>query len=337
MMFASRFWGSVVAVVYTLLSQNCQSNSLRATERPFEEIEGRHCVEQREQSEDPLTILLDVAGSDPDRAVEFLDVLLVAAQNNNCRRQALETLGKVTKASPNMLSECLPSLRTAAKEGDKDVRLLALKTLGEVEWRHYFGKVEPVPDLPINMTTILDSRCPFWPNKKVGDTHLLVLIPAKVNDQPFSLNLLRELIRHPNNGGHKTKYRYYDSRVQVQIGEGSPTASYWLLMTRDVLPGSRGKTYADQKKIVATHVSRTNLPYELPEVLEAATAILVHHVRNGERLYSDSPSPRTFTRCQELVPYPSVVGGFVSLGLAVSRGSYSKDRDDGVAGCRKFF
>jgi hypothetical protein len=129
--------------------------------------------EQERRGGDPLTILLDVASSKPAKVIQFLDFLFVAAQDKHCRQQALEALGKVVQASPDMFSACLPSLRAAAKTGNKDVRLLALKTLGEVEWKHYFGEVGPAPDLPSNMTAILDSACPFWPEKKVGDTHLL--------------------------------------------------------------------------------------------------------------------------------------------------------------------
>jgi hypothetical protein len=305
-----------------------------------ERAAGKHCVEQGKQSGDPLTILLDVASSKPDKAIQFLDVLLVAAQDEHCRQQALEALGKVAQASPGMFSACLPSLRAAAKEGDKDVRLLASKTLGEVEWRHYFGEVGPVPDLPSDMAAILDSACPFWSGKKVKETHLLVLIPATVDRKPFTLNLLEELIQCPKNGGHKTQYSCYDSDVQQQFGASSPAASYWLLMTRDVLPGSRDRTYAAQKELVAAYARCTGLPYKLPKALEAATAILTHHVRDGERLYGDSPW--TYTRCRELIrsPFgadPAVVGGFEPSGLTV----YDDDDFDdclsgsGAAGCRR--
>jgi NLR family CARD domain-containing protein 3 len=291
---------------------------------------------------DVLTMLLDVANSEPDKAVEFLDVLLVATQDKHCRQKALEALGKVAKASPNMFSECLPSLRAVAKAGTRDVRLLALKVLGEVEWKYYFGEVAPAPDLPQDMVTILDSACPFWPDRKVRDTHLLVLIPAKVNGQPFSLNLLRELIQNPKAGGHRAEYRYYDSSVQAQFGAASPAASYWLLMTRDILPESRNKSYRSQQKIVAAHVSRTSLPYEMPKALEAATAILTHHVRDGERLYS--AHPWTCTYCQEWIrhqfnAYPVVVGGLASSGLSVDSNCDCYGYEDygkGVACCRKF-
>ena len=98
-----------------------------------------------------------------------------------------------------------------------------------------------------------------------------------------------------------------------------------MLMTRDVFEGSRRKTYTDQKSLVARHASRTGLPYELPGALEAATAILSHYVRSGERLYTDAPW--TWTRCRELEDnkYPVVVGGFSSGGLIVHcyHGNYS--------------
>jgi NLR family CARD domain-containing protein 3 len=249
-----------------------------------------------------------------------------------------------------MFSECLSSLRAAAKAGEnKDVRLLALKTLGEVEWKHYFGDIESAPDLPSDIDAILDSACPFWPEKQVKDTHLLVLMPATVDGKPFTLNLLQELIECSKSGGHGAQYSWYASGVREQFGAVSPAASYWLLMTRDVLPESRRKTYAAQQKLIVDHARDTRLPYELPKVLEAATAILTHYVRNGERLYSDSPW--TYTRCQELIlyeseedpdesgKYPAVVGGFFeSSGLCVSHdGHYYAHDCDGVAGCRKFF
>jgi hypothetical protein len=317
-----------------------QSTSLApADDLVNEESRAGEKWEHEDIRRDALNILLAMAGSDPDKAAEFLDVLLVAAQDKSCRHQALEALGKVVQASPDMFSECLSSLRAAAKRADKGVRLLALKTLGEIEWKHYFGEVEPAPDLPTGVDDILDSACPFWPDRKVRDTHLLVLIPATVDGKPFTLNLLGELIQRPKNGGHETKYRYYNLAVRAQFGAASLAASYWLLMTRDVLPGSRSKTYVAQKALVADHARRTGLPYELPIALEAATVILTRHVRDGKRLYGDNPW--TFTRCQERVLhesrcYPVFVGGFRSSGLGVDADSYNDDADGGVAGCRKF-
>jgi hypothetical protein len=284
---------------------------------------------------DTLNILLDIAGSEPDKASEFLEVLLVAVKDKHCRQKALRALGRVAQASPDRVSECLPSLRAAARNEDRAVRLTALRALGEAEWKHYFGDVGSAPDLPSDMATILDGPCPFWPNKKVRDTHLLVLIPATVGGVPLTLNGLGELIQHPSHGGHRTEYRYYGEQTKAQIGAESPPRSYWVLMTRDVLPGSRRKGYADQKELVAGHASREGVPYALPSVMEAATAILMHHARAGDRLFGDDPW--TYTRCQEVVNgCPVVVGGFSSGGLIVSCYDVCHRNRSGVSCLRKF-
>jgi hypothetical protein len=286
-----------------------------------------------------LNILLDVAKLAPDKAAEFLEVLLVAAKDKGFRQNSLEALGKVAQATPGRVSQCLSSLRAAAKDEDKDVRLLALKTLGALEWKHYFGDVGSIPNLPSNIDAVLDGPCPFWPGKKVRDTHLLVLIPARVDGAPFTLNLLGALIQHPKNGEHKTKYRCYDGDVKTQLGKKSPDRSYWLLMTREVLKGSRGKSYADQNGLVAQCAEKTQQPYELPGVLEAAAAILLHHARTGERLLENNPL--TYTRCREWVAYrgasyPAIVGGFESSGLIVSGSSIYGYYSNGVVCSRRF-
>jgi hypothetical protein len=297
--------------------------------------------ERREQErvrKETLNILLKMAESEPDKASDFLEVLLAAVKDKHCRQKALRALSKVAQASPDRVSECLPSLRAAARNEDREVRLTAQKTLVEAEWKHYFGDVGLVPDLPSDMAAVLDGPCPFWPHKKVGDTHLLVLIPATVGGVPFTLNWLGELIKYPRNGGHRTEYKYYNERVKAQMGEESPPRSYWVLMTRDVLLGSRNTGYAHQKELVAGYASRESVPYALPSVLEAATAILMHHARAGERLFGDHPW--THTRCSEVVDGrdPAVVGGFESSGLCIHYdycGSNGRE-DDGVACCRKF-
>jgi hypothetical protein len=213
-----------------------------------------------------------------------------------------------------------------------------LHSFGAEEWCRYFGEVEPTPPLPADIVDTLNSACPFWPGKVVKDTHLLVLIPAAVNGEPFSFNLLGELIQCPRGGGYPTKYDDYNSTVQKQFGAQSPARSYWVLMTRDVIEGSRNEDYSSQQALVAAHAKRTGLAYELPGALEAATAILSHYVRSGERLYTDDPW--TYTRCQALVNnrYPVVVGGFAFGGLDIgfNLGSVGFSSSRGVASLRKF-
>ena len=241
---------------------------------------------------------------------------------------------------PDVVSRSVASLRELPR-----MDMIPTMAFGARAWKKYFGEVGTEPSLPSNIGQILNGRCPFWPGKIVRDTHLLVLIPSQVAGKPFNLDLLGELIQCPRGAGRPTAYRYYDSNVQTLLGNQSPSSSYWVLMTRKVLESSRNRDYADQQAFVAQYASRTGVPYELPGALEAATAILSHYVRSGERLYSNSP--RTWTRCRESVRlllvhnYSVVVGGFSPGGIFVNSDDCcdlcdSYDNYHGVAGLRKF-
>jgi hypothetical protein len=195
---------------------------------------------------------------------------------------------------------------------------------GQEEWTRYFGDVGEVPPLPENIAQILDISCSLWENKKVSDTHLLTLIPAQVNSRPFSLDLLGELIKDARNGAHKTGYQCYDEQVKAQIGKQSPNSSYWVLMTRDVLPKSRSLDATQQETFVEDHARKTGLSYELPTALEAATTILMHYTCTGEYLFKENP--KTYARCHGLISKPGdeyqryniCVGNFSRWGLCIS-------------------
>jgi energy-coupling factor transporter ATP-binding protein EcfA2 len=208
---------------------------------------------------------------------------------------------------------------------------------GARAWAQYFGEVGATPPLPADINQILNSPCPFWSDKQVSDTHLLVLIPAMVDGRPFTLDLLGELIKRPKEGGHKTSYDCYSRDVQEELGSQFPGRSYWVLMTREVIEGSRSTDYASQKALIAAHASVTGLPYELPGALEAATIILTHYVRHEERLYAGIQW--SYTRCRERIDnkYPLIVGGFSSGGLLVRNDrDVSCDYFFGVSCLRKF-
>ncbi|MDJ0652090.1 MAG: NACHT domain-containing protein [Simkaniaceae bacterium] len=199
---------------------------------------------------------------------------------------------------------------------------------GAKAWGRYFGEVGEAPPLPENIRDILFSPCTFWPDKKVRETHMLVLIPNTVNGQPLHLDALSELIKQPK-VGHETQYRYYGKYMKEELGEKSDR-SHWVLMTRDVIPESLDKTYDDQKALVQGYAQQSGRPYELPTALEATTAILMNHVQTGEKLYMNY-----YTRCQETMieyQWPAAIGGFSAGGLSVDSFSYWRDDLSGV-GC----
>ena len=203
---------------------------------------------------------------------------------------------------------------------------------GKAKWKKYFGDIGVEPPLPKDIVEVLKSPCPYWGGKRVEETHMLVLIPQAINGKPLTLNTLQQLIQAPQGEGHATKYEYYYKDTQKEIGGQSVPSSYWALITKDVLPNSRSKTYAEQQALIKG-------PYAVPGALEIATGILMHHAQTGERLYSDSPD--TYTRCQEKLSngYRVVVGSFGSSGLHVGSFRYVDDgRIDygGLGGVRKF-
>ena len=201
------------------------------------------------------------------------------------------------------------------------------------KWRKYYGEVGQEPRIPDWIPRLLTQDCKLWPGKKVYDTHLLTLIPPTVGGKPLTLTSFSELIQKPQNGGHGTKYSYYDSDVKKEHGDNPAGPSHWALMTRDVLPDSRNQTYKDQCAFMQKRASALGIPYTLPSILAGAVSVLCHHVETGTKLFSNSPS--TYSRCIEILANkkerPLVFGYFDSSGLGVSV-DYGLACAGGVAG-----
>jgi hypothetical protein len=160
---------------------------------------------------------------------------------------------------------------------------------GKDKWEKYFGPIGDVPSLPNNIVEILCSDDPFNAGKKVAETHMLVLVPTTAKGEKLTLRSFRERVKVPL-AGHKSDYRNYPDYIDKEHGATSLERSQWVLMTKDVIPGSRNKKYADQKAMVAGKAQ-----YEVPGLLPASVGILTHYVRTGERLFVDEPW--TYTRC----------------------------------------
>jgi hypothetical protein len=182
--------------------------------------------------------------------------------------------------------------------------------------------------LPTNIAEILSSSCPFWPSKKVHETHLLILVPETFDGQPLTLKTLGELVKKPLTGS-TTQFKYF------HLGEYiDPVAffSHWVLMTRNVIEGSCSKSYADQQTLLS---QKGHGVYAVPTILDATVCILMEYFRSGTRFYSDSPW--THTRCQENynVNRQLIVGSFATVGLSFLNFFDCDDECYGVAGSRK--
>ena len=230
-----------------------------------------------------------------------------------------------SKSSPP--NHLMPSKSTLQDE----VSSILSIAFGKADWEKYFGDIGEEPHLPANIEEILNEPCSFWPDKKLKDTHLLVLIPNTVDGKPFTLNSLEKLIRRPKSG-HSTKYSYHSISImnKNEIGYKS-YPSHWVLMTREVIPGSIDLWYRHCCNMVVNHSKKTGLPYELPYLLDAVTIILMHYVKTGERLYSNGSCDYTYSQDFDRLKCPLGVGNFTSNGISI-RGCYK----NGVAACRKF-
>ena len=207
---------------------------------------------------------------------------------------------------------------------------------GKADWEKYFGPIGEEPPLPPDIERTLQSPCPIWPDKSVQETHLLTLIPTAVNGKPLTLDNLLELMKCPQVGVRPLNYSSYHDLVKSVLGSQSPHKATWVLMTKDVIPGSRSQTYRAQLDLIKDISSRSGLPYELPGALDAAVSILMHYVKSGERLYTDSPW--TYTRCHERLNHerwPVSIGGCTADGLHVCILDFDNDVN-GVGGVRKF-
>ena len=190
------------------------------------------------------------------------------------------------------------------------------------------------PPLPKNILDILNAPCSFWPDKKVQETHLLVLIPNTVNEKPFTLNYLKELIKKPKSG-YATKYKSYLPCIRNKLGDMS-YPSHWVLMTKDVIHGKRNKLYSKCFNIIADHSKKTGIPYELPHELDAATSILMHYVKTGEKLYKRHPWSYTYSQnVATKEGDPAGVGGFDNNGLSIGF-TFRQHIGNGIAAARRF-
>ena len=148
---------------------------------------------------------------------------------------------------------------------------------GAREWETLCGKVGPAPVLPLNIENIWQSQCRAFPGKKVHETHMLVYIPTTVDEKPLTLNSLGEIAKRY----FPTTYAGYgciwEDIVAALGNKATIERSCWVLMTKDVLPESRRKNYADQQTMVDALAQRAFATYEVPRALEAAVCILAQY------------------------------------------------------------
>lgn len=207
---------------------------------------------------------------------------------------------------------------------------------GPEKWAEKYVEVdakEASSALPADMFDILNGPCEAFPGKKVWQTHMLVWIPGSINGRPLTLNSLGELAKKyfPN---LLTGYSGILDGIVKEYADKPYDSSRWVLMTKDVLLGSRNKIYVVQQAIVANLAKRTGIPYEVPKVLEAAVCIYAQYFSSRKRLFSFRPWKLTFLRCYE---HQIIAGNFKQEGIEVSLfDDDTVSESVGIAALRKY-
>lgn len=152
-------------------------------------------------------------------------------------------------------------------------------------------KIDAMPKqipLPDHFKEKIKADCPFWPGKKVSETHVLKLLTPKMN------------ALDPKH------FAYFWPHAQELMGPVEKTG--WVLMTRECVPATVGKTHAEALKILA------ETGYEPP----AASVAM-------QLLFLQSQEDPIFTKSATLVK--EAVGSFrCPVTLSLKEGSLSVER-----------
>jgi hypothetical protein len=183
------------------------------------------------------------------------------------------------------------------------------------------------PRLRWDILEILNLNCPFWPDKKIGETHILALVPKNVSSlttkEMISLNL-RSFCTLIKSATGKIALRYISNEILLNHG-ATETESQWVLVTKDVIPGSRNCSYPQQKELIAKLKAIKNLRYMVPQLFPLTAAVLLEKIRSGATYFGHEPW--TNTRCQESSPdkaHQVIFGSSTEKGPAIA---YDDDGD----------
>ncbi|WP_194847716.1 hypothetical protein [Candidatus Neptunochlamydia vexilliferae] len=252
------------------------------------------------------------------------------AKLSSSEKRLFERLGRLFNSKGRLQSKVrnklVPSSSRSSSSSSSAPRL-PKEALGKAIWQKHFNHIQGTQaPLPSNIEAILNAPTPFKVegySGKVRDTHILVWIPEVVDGVDVSLDGLNTLF----------KYRSYSDAVKKEIGGQKLGKATWVLISKNVLEGSRSKSYDQQKKIMSAYASQG---YTLPKALEVTAALLIHEKETKKRLLTDDPW--TYTRCQESVnnnQWPVAIGGFAAGGLSVRYYSWIDNQRSGVVGARK--
>lgn len=164
---------------------------------------------------------------------------------------------------------------------------------GKKQWEIHIGQVGIEPPLPPHIYSILKSPCVFFPNKRVGNTHVLTLIPKSVNQQPLNLSLFEKLNKQSNLTYPFEGKGLSEKFIEPHMNQ-SPHESYWVLMAKDLISQTKELNSTNQTAFLKGLNEQSQIKYEIPSYLEALTCVYIHN-NFSQKIINPSQS----IRCKE--------------------------------------
>lgn len=155
---------------------------------------------------------------------------------------------------------------------------------GQEFWQSLSAEVDSERIVPPPVET---GACPFWPDRAIGATQILVYIPSRLNGEPYNLLRLSSFLDTLRNKGTGF-YKLVLASLTDEERNRSVNRPYWACFTMETIPGSNDKPFIQQQQMVSP------FGYSPPRLIEAATSIILYALSERKRLY-----PNTYTRCQE--------------------------------------
>ena len=188
--------------------------------------------------------------------------------------------------------------------------------IGNSDWLLNFGLAYNT-HLPEGIIETLRQECPVNRGRKIGETHILALVPSTAKEQNLTLNSLGKMVQDLGHFPSSTNAYHYMSPEVTRIYENTPPASpHWVLMTKGLLPNSRNKNYVEQEALVKAIAEQSRLPYEVPHLLDSAVCLFMHYLTKKVKLFDTNPI--SYTKCQESVSSNSIaIGNFCRDGLNI--------------------
>ena len=148
--------------------------------------------------------------------------------------------------------------------------------------------IKQVPLLPTNIAGILESDCPIYGAPfKIQDTFILSLIHKDFkNGTELEEQILQPYAEKIGQKEHPFKLKFgmnYRKHLSTSYDE-----TYFLLITKDVIPNSRQKNWDEQVSDLKKLRENTGVNFRISTFSEAYASIITHKIVTGESLYNDN-------------------------------------------------